>query len=79
MEEDLAVPLTTHVNNNLRSIFSTVEVYMDCTHTSLTFPAISREPSLSTREFCIGQGMTKKDLWIRSRTLPCPKQFSQAE
>ena len=58
VEEEAPVPLVTHVNKILHSIFSNVEEYinkftflMDYMGTNLTFPTISREPSLNTREF----------------------------
>ena len=78
MEEEAPVPLVTHVNNILHSIFSNVEVYinkfttlMDCMRTNLTFPTTSGEPSLRTREFCTARGTTIKNflmkLWKRLR------------
>ena len=62
-EEDDPVPLVTHVNNILHSIFSNVEVYINnqqiynsnglYAHKSyISHLTISREPSLNTRKFC---------------------------
>ena len=52
---------------------------MDCIRTSLTFPTMSREPSLNTRGFCIVKCMTMKNVLMRIWTHPCLNNFSQAE
>ena len=73
-EEDDPVPLVTHVNNFLHSIFPmlkctlTIKNYttlMDCMRTNLTFPTISREPSLNTSEFCTARGTTMKNFLMK--------------
>ena len=68
-DEGASVPLITHVNNILHSIFANIEVYinnqkftiqMDSVRTSLTFPTTSREPSLKTRRFWFARGTIMK-------------------
>ena len=87
-EEDDSVPLVTHVNNILHSIFSNVEVYinnqqiytlMDCMRTNVTYPTTSREPSLNTREFCTARGTTMKNFQTNLWKHLCLNLFSQGE
>ena len=73
-EEEVPVPLVTHVNNICThffqmlkcmltiSKFTTIIGYM---RTILTFPKTSREPSLNTREFCTAKGTTMKNLLMK--------------
>ena len=85
MEED---PLVTPVSNILHSIFrmlmctSTISKFtvpMDCKRTSFTILTTSREPSLSTKEFCTKKGIIMKNLPMRLWTLPCPNFFTRME
>ena len=87
-EEDSPVPLVTHVNSILHSFFpmlrctstsSKITIEIDCMRTSPIYPTTSREPFLSTRDFCIAKDMTKETPPMRSWKLPCPKHFSQGE
>ena len=89
-EEDAPVPLVTHVNKILHSIFSNVEVYINnqqiynsnglYAHKSyISKLKLSREPSLKTREFCTARGTTMKNLQIKLWQLLCLNLFSQGE
>ena len=87
-EEESPFPLDTHVNNILHSIFlmlkctSTISNFttlMDCMRTNLTFPTISREPPLNTREFCTAPGMTMKNFLMKLWKRLCLNLFSQRE
>ena len=77
-EENAPVPLVTHVNNILHSIFYNVEVYInnqqiynsnDSMRTNRIYSTTSRELSLNTTEFCTARGTTMKiflmKLWKR--------------
>ena len=48
-------------------------------HTSITFPSISRKPSMITREFCTVKGITMKKALMVICTLPCLNLFSQKD
>ena len=87
-EEDDPVPLVTHVNNILHSIFpimkctSTINKFttlMVCMRSKLIFLTTSREPSLNTREFCTARGTTMKNFLMKLRKRLCLKFFSQGE
>ena len=88
-EEDAPVPLVTHVNNILHSIFSNDEVYINnqqtynsnglYAHKNCIFPTTSREPSLKTREFCNSRGTTTKNFLMKLWKRLCLKLFSHVE
>ena len=87
-EEDALVPLVTHVNNTLHSIFSNVEVYVNnqqiynsnalYAHKSYMFNNF-KEPSLNTSEFCTAKGTTMKNFVMKLWELLCLNLFSQGE
>ena len=88
MALDEAVPLVTHVNNILHSIFpmlkctSTISkstTLMDCMRTNLTFPTTLRGPFLNTREFCTARGMTMKNFLMKLCKRLYLNLFSQGE
>ena len=71
IEEDKGVPLITHVNNILHSIFSNAELYITTTKstirtdfmlTNLTFLTISKVHCQNARESCIVKSMTMKKI-----------------
>ena len=87
-EVEATVPLVTHVNNILHSIFpmlkctstiSKITTLMDCIRINLAFPTISREPSLNTREFCTARGTTKKNFLMKLWKHLYLNLFSQGE
>ena len=70
-DDDNEVPVITHVNNIMHSIFSNVDVYLNNqqVHNSKgfmlkhpTFPKILKEPSLCIRECYIVKAMTLKQI-----------------
>ena len=88
VEEETPVPLVTYVNNNLHSIFSNVEVYInnnkfttpiDCMLTNLKFSTTSREPFLNTKEFCTAKGTILKNFLMKLWKRLCLNLFSQGE
>ena len=87
-EEDAPVPLVTHVNNILHSIFSNVEVYINNqqiynsnglyahkAYISNNF----REPSPNPREFCTARGTTMKNFQMKLWKRLWLNLFSQGE
>ena len=87
-EEEASVPLVTHVNNILHSIFSNVEVYINNqqNYNSIGLYAhksyISNNfkgPSLNTREFCTACGTTLKNFLMKLWKRLCLNLFSQGE
>ena len=87
-EEEAPVPLVTHVNNILLSIFpmlkctSTISKFtslMDCMRTNLTLITTSREPSLGTRGFCFARCTTTKNFVTKLCNCLSLILFSQGE
>ena len=88
VEEEAPVPLVTHVNNILHSIFpmlkctSTISKFatlMGCMRTNPKFSTTSREPSLNTREFCTARGTTMKIFQMKLWKRLCLNLFSLGE
>ena len=86
--EEEAVPLVTHVNNILHSIFSNVEVYINnqqiynsnglFAHKSYIYNNFKGR-SLNTREFCTARGTAMKNLLMKLWKRLCLNHFSQGE
>ena len=86
--EDDPVPLVTHVNNILHSVFpmlkstSTINNFTTlkaCMRTNRIFPEISREPSPNTRKFCTARDTTKKKFLVKLWKRLCLNLFLQGE